>query len=75
MKGESYEGILSLGFWKVSGVISKIGNMGKGAALGEMTMSLDFLINACFLMGVLVVSKWDVSFWEQGSNISILYFW
>lgn len=35
---------------RLSGVISKIGNMGKGAGLGEMIMSLVFLVNACFLM-------------------------
>ena len=41
--------------------LANIGSMGKGPGLGEMTKSLVLLINACFLMCILAISKWDVT--------------
>lgn len=42
-------------------LLANIGSMGKGPGLGEMTKSLVLLINACFLMCILAISKWDVT--------------
>lgn len=55
-------------------LLVNIGNMGKGPALEEMTKSLVFLINACFLMCMLAMSKLDVTFLTTGTKHLYLVF-
>ena len=55
-------------------LLVNIGNMGKGPALEEMTKILVFLINACFLMCILAMSKLDVTFLTTGTKHLYLVF-
>jgi len=55
-------------------LLVNVGSLGEAPALGEMTKSLVFLINACFLMCILAMSKWDVTFLTTGIKHLYLVF-